>query len=124
MCGRYYRKGDKQKIADAFHAKLVDDGTPSPTLSRAFLWLSSSLCLTNPSLRLEDVCGISCEVGFSASLRIPQSEGEKSYAGFGPVKQIGGYSEAGPTEFICLLGRITIHSAGSSVLKSAKTLAT
>ena len=30
MCGRYYRKGDKQKIADAFHAKFVDDGTPSP----------------------------------------------------------------------------------------------
>ena len=30
MCGRYYRKGDKQKIAEAFHANLVDDGTPSP----------------------------------------------------------------------------------------------
>jgi putative SOS response-associated peptidase YedK len=30
MCGRYYREGDKQKIAEAFHAKLVDDGTPSP----------------------------------------------------------------------------------------------
>ena len=30
MCGRYYRKSDKQKIADAFHAKLVDDGTPNP----------------------------------------------------------------------------------------------
>jgi len=30
MCGRYYRKGDKQKIAEAFHAHLVDDGTPSP----------------------------------------------------------------------------------------------
>ena len=30
MCGRYYRKGDKQKIVEAFHAHLVDDGTPSP----------------------------------------------------------------------------------------------
>jgi len=30
MCGRYYRKGDKQKIAEAFHAHVVDDGTPSP----------------------------------------------------------------------------------------------
>src|SRR5215469_13150243 len=30
MCGRYYRKGDKQKIAEAFHAHMVDDGTPSP----------------------------------------------------------------------------------------------
>jgi putative SOS response-associated peptidase YedK len=30
MCGRYYRKGDKQKIVEAFHANLVDDGTPSP----------------------------------------------------------------------------------------------
>ena len=30
MCGRYYRKTDKQKIAEAFHATLVDDGTPSP----------------------------------------------------------------------------------------------
>jgi hypothetical protein len=30
MCGRYYRKSDKQKIAEAFHAHLVDDGTPSP----------------------------------------------------------------------------------------------
>jgi putative SOS response-associated peptidase YedK len=30
MCGRYYRRGDKQKIAEAFHAHLVDDGTPSP----------------------------------------------------------------------------------------------
>lgn len=30
MCGRYYRKGDKQKIAEAFHASIVDDGTPSP----------------------------------------------------------------------------------------------
>jgi hypothetical protein len=25
MCGRYYRKGDKQKIAEAFHATKVDD---------------------------------------------------------------------------------------------------
>jgi putative SOS response-associated peptidase YedK len=25
MCGRYYRKSDKQKIAEAFHAKKVDD---------------------------------------------------------------------------------------------------
>ena len=30
MCGRYYRTGDKQKIAEAFHVNLVDDGTPSP----------------------------------------------------------------------------------------------
>lgn len=30
MCGRYYRKSDKQNIAEAFHAMLVDDGTPSP----------------------------------------------------------------------------------------------
>jgi putative SOS response-associated peptidase YedK len=30
MCGRYYRKADKQKIAEAFHARLVDDGTLSP----------------------------------------------------------------------------------------------
>jgi len=30
MCGRYYRKTDKQKIAEVFHAHLVDDGTPSP----------------------------------------------------------------------------------------------
>jgi hypothetical protein len=28
MCGRYYRRGDKQKIAEAFHAKLVEDSTP------------------------------------------------------------------------------------------------
>ena len=27
---RYYRKGDKQKIAEAFHAHLIDDGIPSP----------------------------------------------------------------------------------------------
>jgi hypothetical protein len=25
MCGRYYRKGDKQKIAEAFHATKVGD---------------------------------------------------------------------------------------------------
>ena len=25
MCGRYYRKSDKQKIAEAFHATKVDD---------------------------------------------------------------------------------------------------
>jgi putative SOS response-associated peptidase YedK len=25
MCGRYYRKSDKQKIAEAFHATMVDD---------------------------------------------------------------------------------------------------
>jgi putative SOS response-associated peptidase YedK len=25
MCGRYYRKGDKQKIAEAFHVSKVDD---------------------------------------------------------------------------------------------------
>jgi putative SOS response-associated peptidase YedK len=25
MCGRYYRKSDKQKIADAFHVKHVED---------------------------------------------------------------------------------------------------
>lgn len=25
MCGRYYRKSDKQKIAEAFHVKHVDD---------------------------------------------------------------------------------------------------
>jgi|SRR5215472_224488 len=25
MCGRYYRKSDKQKIAEAFHASSVDD---------------------------------------------------------------------------------------------------
>jgi putative SOS response-associated peptidase YedK len=30
MCGRYYRKRDKQAIAEAFHASLVDDGTPNP----------------------------------------------------------------------------------------------
>jgi len=30
MCVRYYRRRDKQKIAEAFHAHLVDDGTPSP----------------------------------------------------------------------------------------------
>jgi putative SOS response-associated peptidase YedK len=30
MCGRYYRRSDKQKIAEAFHTHLVDDGTPSP----------------------------------------------------------------------------------------------
>ena len=30
MCGRYYRKADKQKIAGAFHAHAADDGTPSP----------------------------------------------------------------------------------------------
>jgi putative SOS response-associated peptidase YedK len=30
MCGRYYRRSDKQRIAEAFHAGLVDDGTPSP----------------------------------------------------------------------------------------------
>ena len=30
MCGRYYRKADKQKIAEAFHANVVEDGTPSP----------------------------------------------------------------------------------------------
>ena len=30
MCGRYYRKADKQKIAETFHAHLVNDGTPSP----------------------------------------------------------------------------------------------
>ena len=25
MCGRYYRKSDKQKIAEAFHTTKVDD---------------------------------------------------------------------------------------------------
>ena len=25
MCGRYYRKADKQKIAEAFHVSQVDD---------------------------------------------------------------------------------------------------
>ena len=25
MCGRYYRRADKQKIAEAFHATKVDD---------------------------------------------------------------------------------------------------
>jgi putative SOS response-associated peptidase YedK len=25
MCGRYYRKSDKQKIAEAFHVTKVDD---------------------------------------------------------------------------------------------------
>ena len=25
MCGRYYRRSDKQKIAEAFHASKVDD---------------------------------------------------------------------------------------------------
>jgi putative SOS response-associated peptidase YedK len=25
MCGRYYRKSDKQKIAEAFHATKIDD---------------------------------------------------------------------------------------------------
>jgi putative SOS response-associated peptidase YedK len=25
MCGRYYRKSDKQKIAEVFHATKVDD---------------------------------------------------------------------------------------------------
>jgi putative SOS response-associated peptidase YedK len=25
MCGRYYRRSDKQKIAEAFHATKVDD---------------------------------------------------------------------------------------------------
>jgi hypothetical protein len=25
MCGRYYRKSDKQKIAEAFHATKVDE---------------------------------------------------------------------------------------------------
>jgi putative SOS response-associated peptidase YedK len=30
MCGRYYRMEDKQKIAEAFHANVTDDGTPSP----------------------------------------------------------------------------------------------
>jgi putative SOS response-associated peptidase YedK len=25
MCGRYYRKSDKQKIGEAFHAKQVGD---------------------------------------------------------------------------------------------------
>ena len=25
MCGRYYRKSDKQQIAEAFHATKVDD---------------------------------------------------------------------------------------------------
>ena len=30
MCGRYYRRSGKQKIAEAFHASLVDDGTPDP----------------------------------------------------------------------------------------------
>ena len=30
MCGRYYRKADKQKIAEAFHASIVEDGSPNP----------------------------------------------------------------------------------------------
>ena len=30
MCGRYYRRSDKQKIADAFHAAEVDDSPLPP----------------------------------------------------------------------------------------------
>jgi len=30
LCAAYYRKTDKQKIAEAFHAHLVAGGTPSP----------------------------------------------------------------------------------------------
>ena len=30
MCGRYYRKKDKQKIAEAFHATKVDDFVVPP----------------------------------------------------------------------------------------------
>ena len=28
MCGRYYRRGDKQKIAEAFHAQVDDFPLP------------------------------------------------------------------------------------------------
>jgi hypothetical protein len=57
-------------------------------------------------------------------LRGCNSAPRSGYAGYGPVKQIGRYSEVRPTEFTCALVRITIQSAGSSVFRSAKTLET
>ena len=44
MCGRYYRKSDKQKIAEAFHATKVDD-FPLPPWDYKVAPITDILCI-------------------------------------------------------------------------------
>jgi len=44
MCGRYYRKSDKQKIAEAFHATKVDD-FPLPPWDYNVAPITDILCI-------------------------------------------------------------------------------
>jgi hypothetical protein len=52
MCGRYDRKTDKQKIAEAFHARLVDDSTPAFAFAFVFaVTLALEIEASNPAAR-------------------------------------------------------------------------
>jgi hypothetical protein len=73
MCGRYYRKSDKQKIAEAFHVTKVDDfplppwdyNVAPPLRSNP----SSETTATPASASLSRCAGVWCRFSLKTSRR-------------------------------------------------------